>query len=72
MKKKNLKKLSLNKNAVSQLDNVKAGAGANPIPVGSELRVGSGCPICPVRVSQNATECNCASEGWFNLSCWIC
>ena len=70
MKKKNLKKLSLNKDAISHLDKVNGGLEANA--VGSELRVGSGCPICPVRVSQKATECACPSDGWFNLSCWIC
>ena len=51
MKKKNVKKLSLNKNAISKLDEIKAGLHAEPVGVVSNPR--SAC----------ATKCvtNC---GW--------
>lgn len=72
MKKKKINKLSLNKNAVSNLDKVSGGA---PIPVGTN--VASGCPgACTPLTNHNcATDNNqCASSvvAWCNLSCWIC
>lgn len=78
MKKKNLKKLSLNKNAVSNLDEVSGGLQAQaqiPVPVGTN--VASGCPdICQPLTNYNcATQNNqCASSvvAWCNVSCWIC
>jgi hypothetical protein len=73
MKKKNLKKLSLNKNAISNLEKVNGG---NPIPAPA-TNVASGCPdVCQPLTNYNcATQNNqCASSvvAWCNLSCFIC
>ena len=73
MKKKKINKLSLNKNAISNLDEVSGGL-AMPVPVGTNLA--SGCPDCAPLTNYNcATQNNqCASSvvAWCNLSCWIC
>ncbi|PTX61387.1 hypothetical protein C8N46_10430 [Kordia periserrulae] len=75
MKKKNLKKLTLNKDAVSDLQQVKGGI-EEPAPVPA-TNVASGCPdICQPLTNYNcATQNNqCASSvvAWCNLSCFIC
>jgi len=67
MKKKNLKKLSLNKDAISSFaENAKGGV----------MHHG---PIPPTVVSRTPTYCGtqnneCASSvvAWCNLSCWVC
>jgi uncharacterized radical SAM superfamily Fe-S cluster-containing enzyme len=75
MKKKNVKKLSLNKNAISNLEKVNGG---NPMPVPAPAtNVASGCPgMCQPLTNHNcATQNNqCASSvvAWCNLSCFIC
>lgn len=74
MKKKNLKKLTLNKKAVSNLDKATGGQAGAPTAVPVGTRVASGCPICAtIRPTNCATQNNqCASAGWLNISCWIC
>ena len=53
MKKKNVKKLSLNKNAVSKLDEVSGG-----LQAAAGTNVGSGCPVCPAQVTDTCiTDC---------------
>ena len=76
MKKKKINKLSLNKKAISNLDEVSGGLQiGTPVPVGTN--VASGCPgVCTPLTNFNcATQNNqCASSvvAWCNLSCWIC
>ncbi|QHI35386.1 hypothetical protein IMCC3317_07320 [Kordia antarctica] len=66
MKKKNIKKLSLNKKAVSNLDEVSGGLANGPVPVGTHIR--SGCPVCTLpKVTDNTCMTNCI------VSCfWTC
>ncbi|WP_420573781.1 hypothetical protein [Kordia sp.] len=62
MKKKNIKKLSLNKGSISQLDKINGG---NPAPTMITL------PACvSVNGTYCATKCKCATERI--LTCWIC
>lgn len=77
MKKKNLNKLSLNKSAVSNLDEItgaQAAPTAAPAPV--KTNVYSNCAICiTLRPTNCATQNNgCASSVnvWCNVSCFIC
>jgi len=71
MKKKNLKKLSLNKKAISNLDDdlLKGGQAGVPTPM----------PTPPVTISVPGGVCatrnnQCASSVvfWCNVSCYIC
>lgn len=69
MKKKNLKKLSLNKSAVSNLEEVNGGV-ANPVPVGT--RVASGCRECYSKIRTNCYTDACTVGILCGLSAWIC
>ncbi len=75
MKKKKINKLSLNKRAVSNLDEVSGGLQVGtPVPVGT--RVASGCAVCitlrPINCATQNNQCASSVVAWCNLSCWIC
>ncbi|WP_046759080.1 hypothetical protein [Kordia jejudonensis] len=66
MKKKKVKKLSLNKRAVSNLDEISGGV-ANPVPVaGTHQR--SGCDVCP---DEKATDNTCLTDCYATCF-WSC
>ncbi|MGH1383135.1 hypothetical protein [Kordia sp.] len=71
MKKKNLKKLSLNKDAISNLDQVKGGVAANGAePVGT--RVGSGCPDICESIRRSCGPDVCITENGYGFPCsWL-
>ncbi|WP_430408749.1 hypothetical protein [Kordia sp.] len=72
MKKKKIKKLSLNKSAVSNLDEISGGV-ANPVPVATHVR--SGCPVCPTpKVTDNTCITNCVATCFWtcNGTCFPC
>ena len=74
MKKKNLKKLSLNKKAVSNLDEITGAQVGGPVPVGTNVL--SGCAICitlrPINCATQNNQCASSVVAWCNLSCYIC
>ncbi|WP_298511969.1 hypothetical protein [uncultured Kordia sp.] len=65
MKKKKINKLSLNKSAVSKLDQISGGVQANPVAATNPL---SGCPVCPLpKVTDNTCPTEC-----FATCFWTC
>ena len=73
MKKKNLNKLSLNKSAISNLDQISGGV-ANPVP-GAGTHQRSGCDVCPdEKVTDKTCITNCFVTCFLtcNGSCFPC
>lgn len=75
MKKKKVNKLSLNKSAVSNLDEVSGGLEANqPVPV--KTNAYSGCDVCitlrPTNCATQNNQCASSVNYWCNVSCYIC
>jgi len=70
MKKKKIKKLSLNKNAISNLDQVKGGLEVTVEPVGT--RVGSGCPDICETIRRSCGPDVCFTENGYGFPCsWV-
>ena len=73
MKKKKINKLSLNKSAISSLDELSGGL-ASPVPVATNLA--SGCPGCTPLTNNNCPTdnhlCRSSVVAWCNVSCWVC
>lgn len=70
MKKKKFKKLSLNKDAISDFSSMKGGA----VPE-SNLGVASGCPndpICDVHPPKELSIASCATKCWSWFGCNSC
>jgi len=73
MKKKKIKKLSLNKNAVSNLDQISGGV-ANPAPVAATHQR-SGCDVCPnEKVTDKTCQTNCYATCFWTCvrTCFPC
>ena len=64
MKKKNLKKLSLNKKAISTLDEINGGVNQQEKTVVVSLR--------PIHCATQNNGCASSVRIWCNVSCFIC